>query len=125
STRLRMNAEQITKHLYLWRESFRTALVWFVLEGFGAYTELPNPQVDREGHDMWWGYRSDLRHAGVRDAANAIRDDPSSCDQFPGIWASYESGLYDSHVRGDYPLPSSMQNRLAGKTMKEDTERVD
>jgi hypothetical protein len=34
-------------------------------DGFGEYAVLPDPKVDLEGFQMWWGYRSDLRHAGV------------------------------------------------------------
>jgi hypothetical protein len=108
-------------HVAVWRESFRTALAWFVTGGFdGKYTECPKYATDPEGFHSWFGYRSDLRHAGVISAAEILRTadrgGPSEWaavrSRFPGLWSSYLSCLYDLDATGTYPLPSCMQGRL-------------
>jgi hypothetical protein len=121
-----LTATQLANHVAVWRESFRTALAWFITGGFdGKYTECPKFDADPEGWQTWWGYRSDLRHAGVHKEAEVLRTvDRGGPDgwaavlsRFPGLWMSYLSCLYDiDEWGGSYPLPSYMQGRLDGLT---------
>jgi hypothetical protein len=88
--------------LAIWRESFRTALV--------MVARLP-PHVflGDEEDAIWWGYHSDLRHAGVIRAAEAMATNPGA---YPVLFQSSEAGFADWTRLGSYPLPSCRQGRL-------------
>jgi hypothetical protein len=96
-------AQALADHLRLWRESFRTAIVW--LEVVGGYDR----PADEDARRLWYGYRSDLRHAGALQAVEAWRLDN---DAFPGISESCWEGLGQFCREETYPLPSGMQGRL-------------
>jgi DUF3102 family protein len=97
-------ATTLQEHLGLWRESIRTALVRLLLD-LGTDYE----QVAEEDRKEWWGYHSDLRHAGVLSAAKQMMVNPQA---YPVLLRSMEAGIQDMASAGSYPLPSGMQGRL-------------
>lgn len=96
-------------HIGVWRESFGTALAWCATNGHGRYPAVP-PKEDTDGRKLWFGYRSDLRHAGLIDI-QAFRAHPS---RFPAFFGLCLRSLGDVDGDDTYPLPSSMQERLSG-----------
>ncbi len=99
-------------HLEVWRESFRTALA--------LLSEKPDADAmeflvsDPEGgpndlRDQWFGFRSDLRHAGARDAALEMLKNPAA---HPSLRQSQLEGIRALARDGSYLLPSCMQGRL-------------
>jgi hypothetical protein len=101
---------KLRRHLETWRESFRTAIAWMLTDGLSKSKDLKPPrwQDDPERAELWWGYCSDLRHAGVLEAVKAIHNNP---DAFPGIDASCDAGLRDmaDDFEKGYPVPTCMQ----------------
>jgi hypothetical protein len=89
-------------HLKVWRESFRTALV--VVGCLG-----PDFLKGDDAVDIYWGYRSDLRHAGALEAALEIKENPTG---HTALSNSMEAGFDDIDQHGSYVLPSNMQGRL-------------
>ena len=88
--------------LAVWRESFRTALV--MVARFPPHVFLGD-----EEDAIWWGYHSDLRHAGVISAAEELATNPGA---YPALFQSSEAGFADWKRLGSYPLPSCKQGRL-------------
>jgi hypothetical protein len=97
-------ASILETHLHEWRESIRTALVRLVLD-----LGIDFDKVGPEDHKEWWGYHSDLRHAGVITAAEEMKANPQA---HPVLFRSLEAGVDDMFRVGSYPLPSSFQHRL-------------
>jgi hypothetical protein len=90
-------------NLEIWRESFRAALVWeFERNAFKCDNEV-------EERRFFWGYKSDLRHAGVSRAVEEMRRDPNS---HPSLRNSLDAGFDHFVDLGTYPEPSNMQGRL-------------
>jgi hypothetical protein len=126
-----LTAAQLAKHVSTWRKHFRTALAWFVTDGFGEYKDLPDQEADPEGAEMWWLYRSDLRHAGVAEEAEALRAAyrlgsdawKAARSRYPGLWASCRAGILDNEASEEsYLLPSGMQGRLDRRTNGSSTD---
>jgi hypothetical protein len=94
--------------LAAWQLRFFTALVRVV-------THLPrelNEDATREEAREWWGYRSDLRHAGVLNAALRLRDEMR--DESPGRGTPpnplddlHYRALKDATTRRSYPPSTS------------------
>jgi hypothetical protein len=93
----------LSRALDVWRESFRAALMWVITMGPG---DCPDAEDKR---DDWWGYRSDLRHAGVLEQAEQMRD---GSDGFPCLRESHLAGLDRAIREMSYALPSNRQGRL-------------
>jgi hypothetical protein len=106
-------ASILHNNLAAWRESFRTALV--------MVARLP-PHVflGDEEDAIWWGYHSDLRHAGVIRAAEELATNPGA---YPALFQSSEAGFADWKRLGSYPMPSCKQGRLNRFTADE-TESI-
>ena len=101
-------------HVSVWRDSFRTALAWVLDAGWGKYPMFPGPE-DTDGQSLWLGYRSDLRHAGVSEAVEEIRQDETT---HPTLWEASQRHLDylladEQGIAEGYPIPTSMQKRLA------------
>jgi hypothetical protein len=99
-------AATLQEHLGVWREHFRTALVFVSLgEHF---------LKSADGPDLYWGYRSDLRHAGAIREAEAMFATKDAAT-YPGLWKSWLAGHDDmdrAHQADGYLLPSCKQGRL-------------
>jgi hypothetical protein len=94
-----LDSDRLGRHLATWRESFRTALSWLYLHSRSAGTTggaVPDGEEDRM---LYWGYSSDLRHAGVTAAAEAVFD---GSDAYPGVQAALLEGL--AHMDRGVPV---------------------
>jgi hypothetical protein len=91
----------LAHHLDVWRDSYYSALFWVILNDRNP-GELDD---DPEEHELWFGYRSDLRHAGIRDAEEAIRVSPS-------VMRAFEKGCDLASSGRGYAEPTSRQSRL-------------
>jgi hypothetical protein len=101
--------EVLAGHLRQWRESFRTALIWMVLAG---YPNKLDPAADKETKKLWWGYHSDLRHAGVLDQARGLGDEfLTGADEprYPALTESAREGGRVMMEQGWCVLPSCME----------------
>jgi hypothetical protein len=82
-----------------WREHFRTAL-YFIVHAGREY--LVGEKVDKQ----WWGYQSDLRHAGVVLATKEFTDAP---DAHPTLRRVAIEQCEEIVRETSYALPSAMQ----------------
>jgi hypothetical protein len=89
-------AHHLSHNLRLWRESFRTALA---LVGWGRARV-----AESHGEADWFGYLSDLRHAGI-----SIFEEGTQLDSHPCLFKSMDDGQLAIIERNDYPAPSHMQ----------------
>jgi hypothetical protein len=117
------HASILVHNLGVWRQSFRSALVWMAHCGFEApkYGEKPEG-FEGEAEEyalLWWGYYADLRHAGVLDAAKETSDELGegtaalgSVNRYPVIADSMLAGSDVMNSEVSYPLPSSMLRRM-------------
>ncbi len=91
--------ELLVHHLEVWRDSFRSALFWVISRG----QRTPIEGYD-EDHDLWFGYRSDLRHAGILDPFDAITLSPS-------VLKSFQEGIALAKCERGYAEPTIRQQR--------------
>ena len=97
----------IRNHVATWRESLHTSLVMFLKHDMPKHGKLENASLSGP---EWWGYHSDLRHAGILDAAKEIKE--GQADRYPSRAAGHRRFLNDICERGTFPQPSSHQGRL-------------
>jgi hypothetical protein len=99
----------LTRHVGVWRESFRTALAWMTLSETGT-TPPAEASSDYERHraGLWWGFHADLRHAGVWEAVQVLERNP---DRFPVLADAQFQGLLTMSKQPQYTAPSIMQER--------------
>jgi hypothetical protein len=98
-------ASILRRHVANWRESLYTALVVFLRH------EMPeHPTAEGElSVAEWWGYHSDLRHAGIVDAAEAIAEGHG--EEFQTLVAGWRRFGNDMIERGTHLLPTAHQGR--------------
>ena len=94
-------------HLASWRESIHAALFVFRFIDMPEGGKSENTCVPAS---EWWGYFSDLRHAGLLDAAKAIKE--RHADRYPNLAAGNMRFGHDVLVRGSFALPSSRRTGL-------------
>ena len=97
----------IRNHVARWRESLYTALDMFLTHDMLECGEIENGSLSVA---EWWGYHSDLRHAGILDAAKAIKEGHAA--RYPTIAAGQKRFRNDLCERGTFVLPSSHQGRV-------------
>jgi hypothetical protein len=113
-----LTSAQLAEHIADWRKSFRTALGWFITGRFAENYE--QPQNCHPDMHLWWGYRADLRHAGVFREPEVLRTAwrghgtarAAAQSALPGLWASCCAGLHDIVALVTFALPSNWRGRL-------------
>jgi hypothetical protein len=125
---LKLTAGQVALIDRIWREGFRSALAWFVTDGFKGDEAKMNAAYEaeeetlRQTYGQWrdyrLGYKSDLLHTGVLAAAELMRTEAREAwpnvdtSTFPRLWDSFDAGIELAISDRGYAYPSNMQLRL-------------
>jgi hypothetical protein len=138
-----LTVEQLAAIVDQWRDTFRSALAWYVTDGFKFSQADRDAAYEAEKEtlratfgdysDIRWGYWADLRHAGVLAIADEMRDQARARPDLdidesahPHLWASFYAGLEMACSEKGYSYPSNMQKHaleyLGKRTGKDVTE---
>jgi hypothetical protein len=97
-------ARIIRRHVAKWRQSLHTALYVFLTHDRPERVQTADGKPT-EGE--WWGYHSDLRHAGILEEVKEIKEAQSG--RYPALVGGYKRFRNDVFERGTYLLPSAYQ----------------
>jgi len=108
--------EWLAHHLAQWRERYEHALVWWRIRTGDDGNANPMGEEDEEGRQMWFGFRSDLRHSSSVERAT----------QLPGPDGSPDSALFlrvirDIGERGVIYPSAMLQERVRRQLAEKDT----